>query len=87
MLTKRFIGLDNVLSEITTRIQGEKPNYGDLLRVAMAAANLSPSQLSRQVHVQPNTIRQYAQGRSIPDIKIASEIAKATGQSLDYFQL
>lgn len=63
-----------------------KSDYANKLRIAMAAAKLNQSRLAAQVNVSKRTIASYCSNRTLPDIQIASKIANATGQPLEYFR-
>lgn len=65
----------------------EDINYARLLKVAMASANLTATQLAESVNISRATIYSYLRDRGIPDIQVASAIADATGQPLEFFKI
>lgn len=59
--------------------------FGERLRAARAMRRMSLRALGVAVGVSHQTLRNYEQGKAMPDSAVLARISKALGQSLDYF--
>lgn len=53
------------------------------LRAARVNANLTQSDVARELKMSKNTIVNYEKGRSVPDIETGKALAKLYGMSVD----
>ena len=58
--------------------------FGRRLQFAMAVDSITQAQLSNMVGIAHTTISGYVTGKSIPNIDVATKIAKAMNVSLDW---
>lgn len=58
--------------------------FGNRMRIVMAARNMSSVKLSEAIGVGRNTLCNYVNGRGLPLVDVAFDIAKALGVTVDW---
>ncbi len=59
-------------------------NFGQRIRVAMAAANINGIAVANVLGVSPQAVSKWAKGKAYPSSKHLVEFCKLTGCSLDW---
>lgn len=60
---------------------------GERIRLARVSSKMSQADLGKLISLSQDSISRFERGETIPDAIVMQVIARALGQSMDYFQV